>query len=261
MKKITILLPIHKLDDDEAVMLGNALTSIEGFHNDIKLMIICPPIICKKLEKFDFGNKLDVKIVDNLGSTEFTSQINLGIDNCDTEWFSIFEIDDEYKNIWLTSMNEYMNEYTDVDVFLPIVKDINDKGEFVSFTNETSWAYGFTNKQGFIDNEVLLEYQNYQTSGGVYKTETIKANGKFKDNIKLTFSYEFLLRLTQNGVNVLTVPRIGYQHVNFRENSLFWLYKNDEQWKISEGGVKFWLEVAKQEYFYKNKREIVDTQS
>jgi len=78
----------------------------------------------------------------------------------------------------------------------------------------------------------------------------------FKDNIKLTFSYEFFLRLTYNGVNIMGVPRIGYQHVNFRENSLFWLYKNDEKYKITENGVKFWLETAKKEYFFKNKRDI-----
>lgn len=257
MKKITILLPIHVLNDDEATMLANALTSIEDFYNDIKLMIICPSDIYAKLQNFDFGQKLEVKLLENNTSNyDFTAQINLGIDNCDTEWFSILEIDDEYKKPWLTSMNEYMNEFKDVDVFLPIVKDINPEGEFLALTNESAWAYGFTTKQGYIDNEVLLEYQNYQTSGGLYRTEVIKQNGKFKDNIKIAFYYEFLLRLTLNGVNVMVVPKIGYQHVNLRENSLFWSYKNDEKMKLSEEDVKFWFETAKKEYFYKNKREI-----
>ena len=78
----------------------------------------------------------------------------------------------------------------------------------------------------------------------------------FKENIKLTFGYEFFLRLTHNGVKILTVPRIGYQHVNFREDSLFWKYKNDETSKLSENEVKFWLETAKKEFFFKNNREI-----
>jgi hypothetical protein len=118
------------------------------------------------------------------------------------------------------------------------------------------WAYGFTEKQGFLDNEVLLDYQNYQTSGGLYKTEVIKENGSFKENIKLTFSYEFLLRLTHNGVKIMSVPKIGYKHVNLREDSLFWLYKNNDESKLKEKEVRFWLDTAKKEFFFKNKRDV-----
>ena len=54
----------------------------------------------------------------------------------------------------------------------------------------------------------------------------------------------------------MTVPKIGYQHVNFREDSLFWSYKNDEKNKVTEKEIKFWLETAKKEFFFKNKRDI-----
>jgi len=101
-----------------------------------------------------------------------------------------------------------------------------------------------------------LEYQNYQISGGLYRTQKIKDNGLLKENIKLTFGYEFLLRLTHNGVRVMIVPRVGYQHVNLREDSLFWLYKNDENSLLSEKEVKFWLDSAKKEFFFKNKRDV-----
>jgi hypothetical protein len=57
------------------------------------------------------------------------------------------------------------------------------------------------------------------------------------------------------------VPRIGYNHVNFRENSLFWSYKNNETEKISENDVKFWIETAKKEFFFKTKREITYVES
>ena len=256
MKNITILIPIHKLDDDYSQMLDNFMSSINDFHNDVKLMIICPKDIKTKLEKMTLSQVMEIKLVLNNGSTDFCNQINLGIEKCDTEWFSIGEIDDVYKPIWLSSMNEYIKEYSDVSVFLPIVRDVNVEGKFVSFTNESAWAYGFTEKQGFIDNEVLLDFQNYQTSGGLFKTESIKEMGMIKDNIKLTFSYELFLRLTHNGIKIMTVPRIGYQHVNFREDSLFWSYKNDDKKKLTETEVKFWLDTAKKEFFFKNKREI-----
>jgi len=262
MKKITIILPIYKLDEEDIVMLKNALSSVENFHNDVKVTIVSPIGLKPRLDGMDFGQKLEVKpLYNSTTKTDFANQINMGIENCDTEWFSILEIDDEYKKIWLSSMNEYMEAFKDVDVFLPIVKDINVNDEFLNFTNESVWAYGFTNKQGYLDNALLLEYQNYQTSGGLYRTQVIKDNGGFKDNIKLTFSYEFLLRLTYNGVIIMTVPKIGYQHVNMRENSLFWMYKHDEKEKLGKNEAEFWLETAKKEYFFKNKRDIKYTEN
>jgi hypothetical protein len=254
MKKITIIIPVHRIDGDYKEMLNNALSSIEDFHNDVVVTIVCPPSV--KNEIGQLSDKLEINYTINAKETDFCSQVNAGIINCETEWFSILEIDDEFRPIWLKSMNQYLNEHTDVDVFLPIVQDINVNGNFVSFTNESMWAYGFTEKQGFLDNEVLLDYQNYQTSGGLYKTEVIKENGSFKENIKLTFSYEFLLRLTHNGVKIMSVPKIGYKHLNLREDSLFWLYKNDENSKLKENEVKFWLDTAKKEFFFKNKRDV-----
>ena len=256
MKKITIILPIHKLDDIYENMLINSVNSIQDFHNDVKLLIVCSSDIKKDIQKIDLGQKLEIIFKTNSGNTDFCSQVNLGIENCDTEWFSILEVDDEFKPIWLKSINEYVNIYPDVDVFLPIVKDINTEGKFVSFTNESAWAYGFSERQGFIDNEVLLDFQNYQISGGLYRTQVIKDNGKLKENIKLTFGYEFLLRLTHNSVKVLVVPKVGYQHTNFRQDSLFWNFKNNDETKLKDLEVKFWLETAKKEFFFKNKRDV-----
>jgi len=259
MKNITVILPVHKLNEEYIVMLTNSIKSVELFYEDVKLLIVHPTEISSDLKKIvsTLNQKLEIKCLENKKNSGFTSQVNLGIEQCETEWFSILEIDDEYKPIWLKSIMEYKNEYTDVDVFLPIIKDVNVEGNFLSFTNESTWAYGFSEKQGFLDNEVLLEYQNYQTSGGLFKTEAVKNIGLLKDNIKLTFNYEFLLRLSHNGVKIMGVPRIGYQHVNFREDSLFWQYKNEESMILSEDEVKFWLETAKKEFFFKNKRDVV----
>lgn len=254
MKNITVILPIHKWDEEYSTMYENSVKSVEQFYNDVKLIVVGPSNVTSKITFT--SDKLETKILVNKNSTDFCSQINLAIDECDTEWFSLLEVDDEYKPAWLRSMDSYMKENPTAEVFLPIVRDINVEGKFLSYTNESTWAYGFTEKQGTLDNEALLDYQNFQISGGLYKTDVIKEQGKLKENIKLTFGYEFLLRLTHNNVIVLTVPRIGYQHVNFREDSLFWSYKNDESTKMTENEVKFWLETAKKEFFFKNKRDI-----
>jgi len=260
MKNITVILPIYKLGINEALMLDNALNSVDGFHEDVKVTIVCPTELMVKLDEFLLEvshSTLEIKKLTNVGETDFVSQLTLGIENCDTEWFSILEIDDEYKKVWLSSMKEYSEAYTNANILLPIVKDVNVEGKFLGFMNESVWAYGFSTDQGVVDKELLMEFQNFQTSGGLYRTQVIKDNGGFKNNIKLTFSYEFLLRMANLDVEIITVPKVGYQHVNLREESLFWLYKNDEKWALSENEVKFWLETAKKEFYFKNKREIL----
>lgn len=256
MKNITVILPVHKLDDLYHEMLSKAVESVEQFFDDVKLVIVAPKDVVENITSKGLSDKLDINIVTNSGDTGFCSQVNLGIENCDTEWFSILEIDDELTGNWLRPFLQYKEVHSDVDVFLPIVKDVDTEGKLLNLTNESVWAYGFTETQGVLENEVLLDYQNYQTSGGFYKTEVIKENGQFKDNIKLTFSYEFLLRLTHNGVKIMSIPQIGYRHVNFREDSLFWSYKNDEKSKLATNEATFWLDTAKKEFFFKNKRDV-----
>lgn len=256
MKNITVILPVHKINEEYKEMLFYSVESVKQFYNDVKLLIVAPDSLKKDLSEIDLGQKLEIKYHYHNQSTDFCSQINEGAKVCDTEWFSILEIDDEYQKIWLTSVNDYMNEYPEAQVFLPIVKDIDESGKFTNFTNESVWAYGFSETQGHLDNEVLLEFQSYQISGGVYKTKTFLEFGGLKENIKLTFGYEFLLRLTHNGVKIVVVPRIGYRHVNLREDSLFWMYKNDEKLKLGEKEAKFWIDTAKKEFFFTNKREI-----
>ena len=256
MKKITVILPVHKVDETYKEMLFYSVESVKQFYNDVKLLIVAPDSLKKELDKIDLGQKLEIKYHYHNGNTDFCSQVNAGASVCDTDWFSILEIDDEYQKIWLNSISDYMNEYPDADVFLPIVKDIDETGKFTNFTNESVWAYGFSETQGLLDNEVLMEFQSYQISGGVYKTKPFLEFGGLKENIKLTFGYELLLRLTHNGVKIVVVPRIGYRHVNLREDSLFWKYKNDEEVKLGEKEAKFWIDTAKKEFFFTNKREI-----
>ena len=73
--------------------------------------------------------------------------------------------------------------------------------------------------------------------------------------MKLTFVYEFLLRMTYNSVKIMTIPRIGYKHSNLRDGSLFWDYKFGDM-KLSEQEVKFWVSTAKKEYFFVDDRNI-----
>ena len=85
--------------------------------------------------------------------------------------FLFLEYDDEYSNIWFSNVKKYNKYYHNVDIFLPLVVDVTDEGQFVSFTNEAVWAMNFSDKMGFLDNGCLLSYPNFQTSGMVINKE------------------------------------------------------------------------------------------
>ena len=53
----------------------------------------------------------------------------------------------------------------------------------------------------------------------------------------------------------MTIPKVGYKHINLRQGSLFWNYKNGDN-KLGMDEVKFWVETAKKEYFFNNDRVI-----
>ena len=81
--------------------------------------------------------------------------------------------------------------------------------------------------------------------------------GGLKSSIKLTFNYEFLLRATYNDAVIMTVPKVGYKHTNQRVNSLFWDYKFNQDYRLGPEEAKFWVDTAKQEYFFTMDREVV----
>lgn len=203
---------------------------------------------------FDFG-ELKVKQVLFNESPNYAAQINEGIKNASGDWVSFFEFDDEYSAIWFKNVQEYINYYPEVDVFLPVVVDTDDKGGFAGFTNEAAFAANFTQEMGYLTNETLHTYQNFQSAGAVFKRKIFEDFGGFKPSMKLTFVYELFLRLTYNSVKIMSIPRLGYKHLNLREGSIFWNYKYSSE-KMLEDEVKFWIQSAKKEYFFSEDRAI-----
>jgi hypothetical protein len=206
------------------------------------------------LKSFDFGD-LNVRMIEWDLEPNFCDQVNLGVAESKTKWVTILEFDDEYSKIWFKNAKKYSEVYTDVDCFLPIVVDVDDKGVFAGFTNEATFAANFSQEMGYLTNETLHSYQNFQTSGMVIKKDTFVDFGGFKPSIKLTFVYELFLRLTYNSVKIMSIPRLGYKHINLRQGSIFWNYKNGDT-TLSEDEVKFWINSAKKEYFFVEDRNI-----
>lgn len=253
---INLILPIHTINKELKSRFETFMESVsKQTVKDFTLTIVYKPT--KELTKYLNEYKLDsyVTLLENTGKTDFCSQINFGAQNTKSEYISITEVDDEITPTYIQNAIQHIKAYPDVSTFLPIVIDTNSNGEFLSFTNESVWAMNLTETIGYLDNESLSSYENYQTSGMIIKTSVYNEVGGLKSNVKLSFGYEFLLRLTHMSNEVFVIPKLTYRHTNFRKGSLFWDYKEGEN-KLSSDEAMFWLETAKKEQFFTEDRAI-----
>jgi hypothetical protein len=255
---LSIILPVHtSKQKDFTDFFEKSIKSIQNQILQPKDLIIVhseEESLIEFLNNFDFGD-LSVKKILHSGEPNYASQVNLGVKKSDSKWISFFEFDDEYSQIWFKNVKKYSEVYDDVDAFLPIVVDVDNKMTFAGFTNEATFANNFSMEIGFLTNDTLHQYQNFQTAGMVIKRSVIEDFGGFKPSFELTFVYEFLLRMTYNSVKIMSIPKIGYRHINLREDSMFYELKNGSK-KMDENQVKFWVSTAKKEYFFTEDRNI-----
>lgn len=259
MKDITVILPIHEFSPEISKWLKMAVKSV---NNQIvkpeKFIIVYDPLIESQIkDALTTDETKDISdIIEYLPNTtkeyDFCSQINFAASKVKTEYISFLEVDDEFSRIWFKNVKKYIDAYPEIEMFLPIVVETDVNGNFLTFTNETVWAKDFSEELGIIDNNTLSRYANFNFDGMVIKTETYNMYGKLKPSIKLSFIYEFLLRLTYNSVKIMVLPKLGYRHTNQRDNSLFVQY----QTSLTQEESKFWLNLAKKECYFKEDRKI-----
>jgi GT2 family glycosyltransferase len=255
---ISVILPIKS---GKAVgfqdFFEKCIQSVKNQGDNVNELIIVhgsEDFLTNYISEFDFSG-ITVVTESWVEKPSFAKQVNRGVEIAKSNWCSILEFDDEYSNIWFKNALNYMDIYKDVEAFLPIVVDVDEKFVFAGFTNEATFAANISSEIGMLNNETLQTFQNFQISGMVFSKEKFQEVGGIKSNLKLTFGYELLLRLTHNSTKIMTIPRIGYKHINLREGSIFWNYKNGEE-KMNQDEAKFWIDTAKKEYFFTNEREI-----
>ena len=257
---ITVIIPVFELDE---TLFKNALTSIDNqlVKPDNVLLVVAEGSndhkfikkeVLSKTKKYD----LNFSVITHKDDTSFQAQMNLGVKSCKTKWFCYLEQDDELSKIWLDNVVKYRNAYDNITVFLPLVLDVteeeNGASEVIGLTNEAVWAAEFSDEMGILDNPVLLKHQNFNFDGMVMLKEMYEDFGGIKSNIKLTFMYEFLLRLTNESAKVMVIPKIGYKHVNMRKGGLFHKLKED----LSPDEARWWLATAKREFYHLQDREL-----
>lgn len=255
---VSVILPIKSsLAKDFEEFFNNAITSLKNQLVKVSELVIVhtnETSLVSFLDSYDFGT-LNVNKILWDKEPNYCDQINFGVENAKNSWVSLFEFDDEYSAIWFKNVKKYIDAFPEAEMFLPVVVETDNKSAFAGFTNEAVFAANFAQELGILTNDILQDYQNFQTAGSVIKKDVIQSFGGFKSSVRLTFVYEFLLRLTYNSVKIMTIPKLGYKHTNLREGSIFWNYKYGEN-KMVEDEVKFWIQTAKKEYFFKDDRVI-----
>jgi hypothetical protein len=255
---ITVIIPVHKFDEEIAGLLDKAITSVEN-QKDItekpKTLIISPNDISE-----DIYNKFKDRIVTFciLGideNTNYQSMVNNAIQYVESDYFSVLEFDDEYSAAFFKNAEKYIKAYSNVDIFLPIMIEVNAANEGIKLTNETVWAQNFVGENGemgYLNINSLKQYTDFKLSGAIIKKSEFINIGKYKTKIEITFGYELLLRALNNACKIYTIPKIGYKHFATRIGSMFDVYS-----KItSPEERKFWFDTAIKEAMFVSDRDI-----
>lgn len=252
MANYAIIIPVHEYNDTVKTYLLEAINSVvtnEGCETQI--YVSCPREISAVI---DVDIPENVTIIDTTHDSSFQALVNNAVSNLNgEEWFSILEFDDTFTDIWVKEFDRYCKYYPEVSVFMPLtdlVREINSKKVFVGYGNEAPLASAFSNELGYIDFEVLENYFDFYLTGSFFNTRDFLSVGGLKESMKLTFWYEFLLRLTHKDKKVQVIPKVGYHHLIDRPDSLFTMYRET----MSEKENKWWQDLAKEEYRYTDDR-------
>ncbi len=257
---ITIIIPIHEYNEQISNYLNKAIESITKQENSELPKVI---IVYAAAIENEFMNSPITKVMDSLtptfikneGNTDYQSQVNLAVESVTTDYFSVLEFDDEISTAYIKNAEKYIESNPEIDIFLTMMIEVNEKNEGIKLTNETVWAQQFVGENGeigYLNINSLKQYTDFKLSGAIIKKSEFINIGKYKSNIKLTFMYELLLRALNNACKVFSIPKIGYKHFANREGSLFDGYLKNMP--IDER--KFWFETATKESNFINDRAI-----
>ena len=262
---ISVIIPIHEFNDSVSELLKKAIESVatqKSVEKIPEIFIVYPTSIQDEkivelkdemLKKHE--NKIKINLINNEGESDYQSQVNLGVDKINTEYFSVLEFDDEYSLTYMRNVNKYIKSYDDIDIFLTMMVEVDGENNGLKYTNETVWAQQFVGENGemgYLNSNSLKQYTDFKVSGAIIKKSEFENIGKYKSNIKLTFMLEFLLRALNNGLKIYSIPKIGYRHLVDREGSLSNIFLKT----MPMNERKFWFETAQKEANFSTDREI-----
>lgn len=257
MSRITIVIPIHEVNDELKALYKNAIGSIplsdEG-KSQYPVIVVGPKKVIEEYKDEKLEKVVDIEYLANAKS-DFQNQIDAAAKACKTDFFSILEVDDSYNSNWFKNVEEHIDALPAVSFFLPLTEvfDVSEAGKPVpvGFANEIALTTSFSDKIGYIGIEELQEYSDFNATGGVFKTSDFLAIGGLKPKLKIVFWYEFLMRAAENHKEAYVIPKLGYKHNLRRKGSLMEIVSTT----IDDDEAKFWYDVARHDYFFNKERE------
>jgi hypothetical protein len=262
MKDVTIIIPVHEYNDKVDALLKKALESVSECRKEfddghLPVVIVAPRKLDDILTHSDIYQFIpETKIIWNEGNTDFCSMINFGVDNINTEYFSILEYDDTYRKKWFKLANDYFYGNESISIFLPLNVVHTDHKNW-QFGNEFGLSNAFitddvddTDDVGIINFKRIEKCSVFNLTGAIFNRNDFIKVGKYKPSIKVAFNYELLLRLTNKGLKCMVVPKEGYVHEVGREGSLTDTYNKT----LSDEEINKWFELAFREYVYDTDR-------
>lgn len=256
MNNLTILIPIATPEDHINVDLLSRMFESLSNQDDKESTILIATFekLKKKIVNLNSYN-LNLEFLVLPAELEslypnYTEVVNFAVHSISTPYFSVLQYDDVLNNTYTKFFKQYAKSYPTVSVFLPISLEF-ENGQFVRSANEAVWNIEYTQKQGYLDFETLKKAAIFSFVGGIYKTDEFIANNGFKHSIKKYFEYEYFLRILYKLSEVMVIPRFMVSHTVNREKSLTAYYAN-----LDALETKFYLDVAKKEYYFEEDRNI-----
>lgn len=255
MKDITIIMPVHVIDDDVKALIAKAVESVEACRKEyadfgeLKLLAVCPNDIAAELKAIG-----GFEVAGHDGKTDYCSQINEGVKHVETDYFAILEFDDTFNPKWFKQVHDYHYGNETISIFIPVnvVHDAN--GENWDYGNVMALSPAFitdnekdTDEIGIINSFRLEKMALFNLTGAVFLKEDFVAAGGYKPSIKYAFNHELLLRMTDRGYKMMVVPKEGYIHTVGRKDSM-------TAENVTQADTKKWFDLAAREYAYTEDR-------
>jgi GT2 family glycosyltransferase len=257
---ISVIIPVHKLNGTEVELLKSAVESVAAQSQLPDAIIItttaeCKGLIEKTLKKSLPKSYKGLTIALADGDTSFPSMVNLGVTEVKTDYFTVLEFDDYLMTSFMETSVKYLNEYPEVSMFMPFIGNVDGEGSFVKYGNETLWAMDFTTELGFLDNDAIRKYPDYNLSGTLVKTEDFRDVNGMKPSIKYKSTYEFFLRFTAQEKIIKSIPKMTYIHTINREGS-FLATMMDYKTRPSVEEFNYWFNAAETESEFTDERPL-----
>lgn len=246
MLKTSIIIPIiEDLGVEENLSMFNK--ALDSLNNQELLPNEIIVVSNKDNSKYIKKHK-NVVFVQNDGDTSFASQVNIGVENCNGDFFSVLEIDDEYSSIAIKEFVNYHDNYdSNCMIYLNLTTIVTPEGKLWQLVNEMPWADSFSDSdRGYITEESLKVYYDYVVSGAFIDVNKFKSIGGLKKSMKHFGNLEFLLRASNSSENpiIFVVPKLSYSHTTMREGSVSY----NEYNTITKKEAEYWRDKAMEIY-------------